>query len=459
MTTPQTLINLPAELLPIVQEGWLEREFLEALMCTYGYTLDAVPVALSANVGETQTKTVLGRKKPRTKPINPTEKDDLDSGLVPKAYEAEQYKFTLNEYGDAIPLNLMDDEVTIKSRFLENARKSAQQAAQTLEWLGRKKLFARYNTGDTRAYQASSGATVKVDDIRGFQEARVNGVLQPVSSTNPLAVTVNGENLNVIGAAADSTNVSTFPVGGDEDGGGNPVSDGISGTLTFAVAPSAQIQVGDRILAKNAPLILRPNNRATTAAILGQDLLKYVLIQSAVAYLRKQGTPPFADGFYHVVYDDDSELQLFQDPMFQVLFKGQYGSQEVQKARMFTLLDCKFIRTTEAYLQDPIGSATHRVHRVVVMGDEALAQGNFEGLENWVRRMQQMPKLSDVRLVDQIAMILRGPLSIMQEDIIQAWKWVGDFECRSDATTKPTTTPTASKADYKRAVVIEHAGT
>ncbi len=79
-----------------------------------------------------------------------------------------------------------------------------------------------------RAALGSPGTAVTVDDIRGFQNAFVNGVQQPVGVSNPVTVTVGANAYTLVGATADVSNVSTAP-------------NGVSGVLTF----SGNVSVSD----------------------------------------------------------------------------------------------------------------------------------------------------------------------------------------------------------------------
>ncbi len=73
--------------------------------------------------------------------------------------------------------------------------------------------------------------------------------------TNPLTITIGANAYNLVGVAADITNVSTAP-------------NGVSGVLTFsgnvAVADGT---AGNAVVAANASVIVRPSQRGTAAAL------------------------------------------------------------------------------------------------------------------------------------------------------------------------------------------------
>jgi hypothetical protein len=101
---------------------------------------------------------------------------------------------------------------------------------QSLDRIARNTLYAGYLGGNTRVRTTlgAPGTTLAVDDIRGFQNVMVNGVMVPVSSSNPMTVTVGAGVYQLTGATADGTNVSTSPKG-------------VSGTLLF----SSNVTVSD----------------------------------------------------------------------------------------------------------------------------------------------------------------------------------------------------------------------
>ncbi len=54
--------NFPAALQPIIQQGFLEREFQQALKSRLGYRAVADRVKISVGIGETLTRTRAGLK-------------------------------------------------------------------------------------------------------------------------------------------------------------------------------------------------------------------------------------------------------------------------------------------------------------------------------------------------------------------------------------------------------------
>src|SRR5215471_17120647 len=163
--------NFPAALQPIIQQGFLEREFQQALRSRLGYRAVADQQTFAVGIGETLTKTRAGLKPSVTTPLNPASNTNLDNGLTATTYGVEQFTITLNHYAATSDLNVVTSRVGIASQFLLNAAINGEQAARSLDELARNALFAPYFGGNTRVRQtlSSAGPAVAVDDVRGFQ--------------------------------------------------------------------------------------------------------------------------------------------------------------------------------------------------------------------------------------------------------------------------------------------------
>lgn len=163
--------NFPAALQPIIQQGFLEREFEEALHSRLGYRAVADREEFAVGIGETLTKTRAGLKPSVTTPISPATNTNLDNGLTPQTFGVEQYTISINHYAATTDLNMVTSRVGIASQFLLNAATNGEQAARSLDELARNALFAAYFGGNTRVRSTltTAGPTIAVDDIRGFQ--------------------------------------------------------------------------------------------------------------------------------------------------------------------------------------------------------------------------------------------------------------------------------------------------
>lgn len=431
--------SFPAALQPIIQQGFLEREFQSGLQSRLGFRAVADREDVPTKVGETVTKTRRGLKAPVEKPMNASNNTNLDNGLTATSWTVEQYTLSINMYGDSIDLNMVTQGVGIAKQFLENANVNGVQANQSLDRLARNALFAEYLGGNTRV-KTTLGApatTVAVDDIRGFRNVLVNGVVTAVSVANPMTVTIGATSYTLTGTVADGTNTSTAP-------------GGISGTLTL----SANVTVsdgtaGNAVVSATAPLVLRPSNKTSTSGLIKTDLLTMQLVLSAVASLRSNNVPTI-NGMYNCYLDDNHLLELFQDADFKLLYRGAYGSETYRNGQIIELLGVRFIPTNETYQQTLVGVS---IRRAIVCGQGALVEGDFAAMG-----------YSDIgdgdslkQMVDGVCMVTREPLDRLQQIIAQSWYWIGGFAVPTDSTANTLIIPTASNSYFKRAVVIESA--
>jgi hypothetical protein len=436
--------NFPVSLQPIIQQGFLEREFSQALRSRLGYRACADRVKVAVGIGETLTKTRAGLKPSVTTPLSPAMNTNFDNGLTPTGWGVEQYTVTINLYAATTDLNVVTERVGIASQFLHNAYVNGEQAARSLDELSRNSLFGAYLGGNTRVRTtlASAGPTVSVDDLRGFQTVFVNGVQQAVSSSTPMTVTIGANVYTLVAAAVDTTNVSTAP-------------NGVSGVLTLSGNVSVSDgTAGSTATAASGSTIVRPSQRGNSSLITAADTLTMSNLLDAVAKLRLNAVPEI-EGAYNCYLDPISSRQLFADPDFKQLFQGATSANQVFKKGMTNdFLGLRFVPTTEAFVQPHPTLAGLMIRRPMICGQGALIEGDFAG----IAATDVAPADSIVTMVDGIAMVTREAIDRLQQIIAQSWYWIGGFCAPSDTTTNPTTVPTATNAAYKRAVIVEHIG-
>jgi hypothetical protein len=325
---------------------------------------------IAVGIGETLTKTRAGLKPSVTTPLAPATNTNLDNGLTPTTWGIEQYTLTINHYAATTDLNIVTSRVGIASQFLQNAYVNGEQAARSLDELARNALFDAYFGGNTRVRVglSNAGPTVAVDDVRGFQNCFVNGVQQPISSTNPLTVTVGSDAYMLVGVAVDATNVSTAP-------------NGLSGVLTFSENVSTSDgTAGNTVTASSASVIIRPLQRGNTAALMAGDTLSMSCLLDAVAKLRMNAVPEI-DGVFNCYLDSVSARQLFADPDFKQLFQGATSANQVFRQGMVNeFLGLRFIPTTEAFVQPHPTLTGLFVRRPIICGQGALIEGDFAGM-------------------------------------------------------------------------------
>jgi hypothetical protein len=436
--------NFPASLQPIIQQGFLEREFEQALRSRLGYRMVADRESFAVGIGETLTKTRAGLKPSVTTPMAANTNTNLDNGLTPQGWGVEQYTVTLNFYAATQDLNMVTSRVGIASQFLQNASTNGEQAARSLDELARNALFAPYFGGNTRVSTAlsSAGPTIAVDDLRGFTTIYVNGVQTAVSAAYPLAVTVGSNIYDLISVTPDLTTTSS-------------VTGGVSGQLTFSndvlVTDGAALSP---VIAATASKIIRPSGLLTTAALQPGNTLTMSVLLDAVASLRLNAVPEI-DGAYNCYLDPVSARQLFSDPDFRQLFQGATSNNPVFRQGMVNdFLGLRFVTTTEALVQTVTALPGLAIRRPIICGKGALIEADFAG----IGAEDVAPRDALVNIIDSVAMVTREPIDRLQQIIAQSWYWIGGFCAPSDTTTTPNIVSTATNANFKRAVMIEHIG-
>ena len=438
------ILNFPASLQPIIQQGFLDREFDLALRSRLGYRAVADREEISVGIGETLTKTRAGLKPAVTTPLSPASNTNLDNGLSPTGWSVEHYTIVMNHYAATMDLNMVTSRAGIAAQFLQNAYSNGEQAARSLDELARNALFGAYMGGNTRVRTSlgAAGPVVALDDVRGFQNAFVNGVQQAISGSTSLSVTIGSNVYSAVSASVDTTNVSTAPTG-------------TSGTLTL----STNVTVGDgaagnTVVAANGSTIIRPQSRTNTLQLNASDTLTMGCLLDAVAKLRLNAVPEI-DGAYNCYLDPVSSRQLFADPDFKQLFQGATSANQVfRKGMTNDFLGLRFVPTNETFVQAHPSLANLMVRRPIICGAGALVEGDYAGLA----ASDVAPADSIVTVVNGVAMVTREAIDRLQQIIAQSWYWIGGFCAPSDTTTNPTTVPTATNAAFKRAVIVEHIG-
>ena len=114
--------NFPVSLQPIIQQGFLEREFSQALRSRLGYRACADRVDVAVGIGETLTKTRAGLKPSVTTPLAPATNTNFDNGLSPTSWGVEQYTISINLYAATTDLKRRDgagrDRLAVSSKRL-----------------------------------------------------------------------------------------------------------------------------------------------------------------------------------------------------------------------------------------------------------------------------------------------------------------------------------------------------
>jgi hypothetical protein len=433
---------VPASLQEILQNGLLDRTFQDALAPALLWDTLADVKPWGGAVGSTGIFTKSGLMTPATTPIT-------GSDATAQTYGFEQYQVKMDQYGSSIDTNMLLSAMALASKFLEDNKLLAIQAAQSINLLAQGALYSTYGEGQTWVTTASStSTTLIVNDATGFQNAVVNlattgsnaaegltgqatPTLVPVSGSNPLNVTINGVANTVTGC------------------------DVATSTLTLGTAISATI--GWSVLSSIASPTIRPNARATANAIVAGDVATLSNFQAAVTRLRSQNVPRIR-GAYTAHVTPQTVEELFQDNNFLLAYRGAAESSAYKNFApgdsmgengefmgRFSGIDW-ILNTVTPSITNIAGV---EVYRPIVCGDGALVKAPFSEMADLISAMQAGSTVQ-VDMIGGVVRILRAPLDRLGQVLSSTWSWVGGYTVGTDILT-------GDSATYKRAVVVEHA--
>ena len=468
--------DLPAAIQSVIQQGFLEREFQDALRAKLGFRMIADKEPFSGNIGETITKTRTGLLAAVTTPMAPAQVQDITSGLALSNYGVEQYTLGINQYANPMMLNVATSRVAIANLYLNNAKTLGENAMRSVDTLARNCLFDNYMGGNTRVTVTLGGAgtTVQVDDVRGFfNTLNTQGQVVPVSAANPLLVVVGSNSYQLIGVTADGTApiLNPWMNGLAFSGTGANTSTapgGFSGVLTFSTNVTvADATILNAVVAATAPLIIRPSlastnvQAATTAAIssandVNNGKLTMQMVLDGKAALSSNAVPPSERTGNYILYCDPTQMTgLYQDQAFQRFFVGKPDSKEYRQGLIAELLGVDVVETNQSAVQTSLfNTVGGNVRRALLCGQGALIEGEFTG-DAYGAAAAVDDADGMITVVDGIAHVTREPLDVLKQVVTQTWAYIGGFCAPTDALTNPNTIPTATNAAYKRALILE----
>lgn len=471
------LSNVPSGLAQVIQGNWLNRRFERQLRSKSAFRIAAYRTPVPVRSGETTIYSRAGRLVPVVADLNAANNTGLDNNFSTpvggvgstQSYSFEQFQVFIGQKGFPLDINAIQQQELIADVFKQNWDNLAEQASLTLDLAAAQATFLAYESGRTWVTAAITGQTVAhVDNIKGFDTAFSSvsiqgqsfpiGSPQAVSGGNPLSVTVYPASgaasytVSVTLAAADGSNTSS-----QVTGGGAGMVNGASGNLTFSA--SQTMAIGDVLVASDAPAYVRNNNKRSRFAMTTSDTIGIQMVMNATAILRANNIPPMSDGTYAVFIDPVLMAQFYADQQFQIMAQGAEASALFKDGVLIRHFGVTFVQTTNSPVYGPITNAQGNqiyTRRLIVCGERYLQECPFEGLESGYRSLADYA-MSDIRVMNDVAVITRPPLDRQSQILSQSWVWIGGFVCGTDATITPAVIPTATSARYKRAVVLEAA--
>lgn len=448
---------------PIVQDNTLVREFRDALFPQLLFRDEASPERWEVNIGDTQVFTRASLLAPNVTALTP----GVDPS--PKSPAFEQWRVQASQYGDAIDTHMPTSRTALAPLFARNAKTLGLQAGQSMNRLARNRLFCRYIGGDTVTGAAGvATATVQVAMINGFTTVVVNGEETPVSAANPKSVRISGIALPVNVIAAAPTDPAD-PLG--------------PGTLTLsAVATFANAA---RVLASDAPRIIRVGGAATVDGLTSISSISLKEIREAIATLRRNRVPTHPDGYYHVHLDPIAESQIYNDNEFQRLNQGVPDGLRYAEFAVGRLLGAIFFSNNESpnvfnsaesgepglvasragtsaqaspeYYAEVRNASGVGIVRTIITGGGAIMEKYIDETADYLTEAGYTGKVGMFKVVnngiqinvDRVRYIIRSPQDRLQQMVSQAWSWSGDWGVPTDLLGGQL------GGRYKRAIVIE----
>jgi len=413
--------TVPAAIRAMMQNGLLDRVFMEALRPEFIFPALADPEPWQGGLGDTKTMTRKGLLAPATTAIT-------GSDTSAATYGIEQWSVTMDQYGQAIDTNMLTSAMALQSKFLADVQTLGINAGQSLNQIARNKLYNAYAGGRTWCTTtATSDTSIIVNSVAGFTHVLVNGVPTAVSASNPLTVTVEGVANTVTGVNA--------------------------GTNTLTLGTARADTAGDYLVAANAPTTIRPAGD-TAYDLTGSNTVTFAMFRSAVTRLRKMNVPT-VNGYYVAHIDPDTESQLFSDSDFKQALQGRVDSPIYTDLSIGRFGGIDWVRNNECPTLLGGTGGTVTVHRPIVLGAGALVAAPFEGMGDLLRGtgVDDVPDIAMIEAAPgvQVARIVRPPQDRLQQTLSTSWSWVGDYGVPSDSLAN------SDAALFKRAVVLEHA--
>ena len=447
--------GIPANIANLFETGFLQRYLEDALQPGYQFRALAESEKWNAEVGQELFITRKGLRNPAIRPLEPGQ------DLPTSTFSTEQYVVSISQRGDSCDTDLLQASISIK-KFLDEASGIVQGARWTIDRCVRNCLFQAYTSGDTNVTVASTSSTqLSVASLGGFRQKlnTATGKLADVSTSNALAVTVNGVANTVVGyAAADAA----FPDG--------------PGVLYLGTSISATLRW--RVLAANRPYIVYPAGVTTGVdGISAGSVMTASMINAAVKQLRNDRVPTMPDGYYHLKADPTTMQELLEDANLRQLFQGVPDG-DFKKGVISAMYGVKFFMVDDSISTentsitlvasgssafaspeagcDVINATGIPIKRSVLVGgmavreyiyDEMALQRQMEGSPAGVQTIGgQVPNL-----VGGCRYILRPPIDRKMQVAAQSFTMTSGYVC------PPDELAATSASRQKRAVVFTHA--
>lgn len=459
------ILGLPPSVVDLVNKGVVERTFLESLMPSFQFRMEASKSKWGNEQGNEAFITRPSLLEPVTKPIIP------GTDPTPKMVLYEQFRVKIDQYADSLNTHMPTSALASTNLLLGNINRLGLQAGQSLNRISRNRMFKAYLSGRTVTTAPINAAdtSLQVAAINGFTDVLAlssSARPMPVSMATPATVTIG------VGGGATTAQVIGYTPS-------NPLDPWGPGILHLAAAVGLAYPARTPIVASDAPDIMRVGGGASDDALTPADILNLQSIINAESLLRTNNVPTHPDGFYHAHISPISNSQVFSDPAWQRLFQGKPESVQYTQGFIGRISRVLFYENTEvpnvhnsgattatginALYSEDIGSETVNdsgidIGRIVITGKGALYERYLDE-SAFKSQAGVQGKISNVNVsangaqidTQNVRLILRAPQDALQQMVTASWSYSGDFPVPSDIGGN------SSSSRFKRAVVISHA--
>jgi hypothetical protein len=466
--------GIPAQVLSLIQEGLIERQFYDGLYPNLAYRAEFEAEKWEGQTGTQILMTRPGLLAPNVTPLVPGEEPQ------PKNVPYEQWTMQLDQYADAIDTNMVNSAVANSNLFIRNIHQLGLGAGQSINRIARNVMFKTYLSGQTNllAQAAAGTSSVRVASLNGFTDVLIAGGSQvrpqPVSPAFPLPVTFGANaTLEVKSVIAATPDTQTDPFG--------------PGTLTLSAPLTNTQAIRAAAVSAYAPRVVRASGGSSIDAISASDTLSLQQIINAVAILRNARVQPHEDGTFHAHLNPLSQAQVYADPVFQKLnqslpdgpaykegYIGEFsGVSFFMNVESPNLLNSGTLTATSAATGAVAGASAKygseigaevmngfgvAIGRVLITGKGAgyeryLDEAAYVTEAGTTGKIGEFDVVNDGMsiLTERIRLVIRAPQDRLQQKVGAAWSITTGFACPSDITAP------SGPERFKRALILEHA--
>lgn len=448
----------------LAQQNFLQRQFYEALYPSVKFLALAPFEEYKGRDGDTVTRTVSGRKKPKLIPLVPGQDP------IPEQTSYEWFTTTISQFGDTddVPMNQAFGTIEgAQGFFMQKMKELGGSCGSTMNLLTRNALYNRYMAGNAVTTAAGGpGVTVPVSTLNGFREVIVNGQPTTISVNNPRTITIGGVSRLAVGF---NPTYAQWPDG--------------PGTLTISVAHTWDADVP--VLAADRSVIIRPGQASTIDDLQANDVPTVALFQRAAAQLKNDGVKPIG-GFYQVHISPFVEQELANDNAYQRLHEG-IPSEYLKAGAIGHIGDLMFFRNDQTpqpgdfNSPDPLAVPTRgtlldkfycaelrnksnvQIERSIVVGAGAISQLYVDEMANFISEAgyigKQGPKFAIMdggalqmvmgENLGNVRVIIRPPLDRAGQQVAITWTATRGHPVYANLLSGQ------SAGRYKRAMVVE----